>query len=165
MLKPIVTYGLKIMWEDFGPLQFRMLDSCKMNFYKRVMGLHRSARNRLIVLYSQVPLLSEDLVREGFFSSVSFVNYMEDWQTKLASVEESCLLSPAFSSKEWMGSGYTKRHIVCRVSVHGFHHKICVKGDLDHEKDIDCICQFCEESCVDINHAIDCKEIYRVFPG
>ena len=159
MLKPVITYGLKVMWDDLGPLHFRLLDSCKINFFKRVMGLHRSSRNRLIVLYSQTSLLCEDLVREGFRRSSLFDDHIEEWQDKLDSIEESCVLSPAFSTKNWMVAGFEKRHIVCRVSVHGFHHKLCAKGSVEHEKDNDCICQFCGGICSDLNHAINCREI------
>ena len=141
-----------------APVSSRILDASKLGFYKKVMCLHRGARNRLVSLFSQAPLLCEDLVKGGFSSSSALENYFADWEDKLAVIDECFLKTPAFISSEWKNSGYRKRHIVCRASVHGFHHIIC-SNEQSHDRDVSCICKFCQGGCNDINHAVGCSEI------
>ena len=95
MLRPIITYGVEAIWEDLGPNHFGIIDSCKWGFFKRVLGLHKSCKNRYIAIITGLPYLTD------------------------------IYNSPAIKQCNWKGARYQKRHLVCRFSVHGFHFKLC----------------------------------------
>ena len=49
------------------------------------------------------------------------------------------------------------RHLVTRMAVHGFHHKICLRLTKSfHEPGPDCVCELCDMPCARY-HALECK--------
>jgi hypothetical protein len=48
MLRPTVTYAVQSFWLYLKFNHFEILDSCKLLFYKRVMGLSKGAINRKV---------------------------------------------------------------------------------------------------------------------
>ena len=60
---PMAVYGIELIWEHLGGKQFEELDRLKAAFLKRAMGVHRTARNRIVFLLASEPLLTEELQR------------------------------------------------------------------------------------------------------
>lgn len=158
MIKPIVLYGIDIVWEDLKVSDFLRLDAVKWNFLKRVLGVHRSTRNRLIALITGVPSLTESVVKKGLPVTVAYDSYLKDCESKFTDVDPDIFKTCAFSNSVWKNPCYVKRSVVMRASVHGFHHLICNKG-FCFERELDCVCFHCDNSAASILHAIDCPVI------
>ena len=120
-----------------------------------MLGLHRSTRNRLVALLCDVPYLTEELASKLSITP-AYRNYLTLVEDKLSDLDPDVFLSPAILQCEWKKAMYEKRHLVTRVSVHGFHHKLCVNEHW-HERGNDCICRFCRESAVNLLHVFECS--------
>jgi hypothetical protein len=161
MIEPILTYGISTLWSDLSARQLEILDGAWFGFYKRVLGLHQSTRNRLIILLVEAPTLVESLVRRGVVPSTpAYEEYRRALEEKVSDVDEGFLRSPAMHQTTWRGPQQAKRHLVTRGSVHGFHHKLCSKSSVVKacwRMDRDCICKYCQSSCASLTHVFDCK--------
>lgn len=154
MLKPIITYGLQAVWEDLKSNHFETLDSCKFAFFKRVLGLHQSTKNRLVALITGLPLLSEELSL-NFPLTPELESHLDAFADKLGDINPEFFSTPIMVQTDWNLPLYKKRHLVARVSIHGFHHKICRDTDR-HDPEPDCVCTFCEENCHSVLHVFEC---------
>ena len=163
MLKPIITFAIKIFWEKLTPAQLLILDQCKLMFYKRVLGLHYNVRNRKVMyMMGDSGLLTENLVANGLPSTSAFTSYMESWELKLTEFSddfnEEFFMTPVFTQTEWKNSGFQKRHLVTRASVHGFHLKICTKADCMFPEE-GCVCWHCFGDATSLSHCFRCEAI------
>lgn len=152
-MKPIVTYGIEAIWPDLKVHHFEALDGCKCDFLKKTLGVHRSVRNRLVIMFCQVPLLSEELALK-YGSTPEYENYLSICEEKFADVDPDVHLSPAMTQKDWMGPRYEKRHLVLRSSIHGFHFKLCSLSC--HSRSPTCVCKLCKGSAAALLHVFVC---------
>lgn len=60
-LAPIVSYGIPIVWEHLTAKNLIKLNSVKTTYLKRVLGVHRSTRNRLVLRMTESPLFTTEL--------------------------------------------------------------------------------------------------------
>ena len=155
MLKPIITYGLTVIWEDMKPCHFETIEKCKCAFLKRVMGLHKSTRNRLVIMLSGLPLLSEELVSAGLPRTEAYLSYLDSVQEKLADIDPEFFNSPGMNQDSWKAARCTSRHRTLRVSCHGFHHKLCRMTNCFSPSTL-CICKLCEQPAASLLHALNC---------
>ena len=101
----------------------------------------------------------------SFSMSITFY-FFKAWTEYSENLEQRRLLfedrnytgGPAFHSEKWKLSNRTDRTHVCRVTYHGFHHNICVRGDFFEETSDLCICIYCEERAIDRYHITRCKK-------
>ena len=165
MIKPIAVYGIECFWSDLSVAQFEILDGAFFDFLKKVLGLHRSTRNRLVLMMCGFPLLSESLVMRGRVEETpAYRAHLNNFYSKCAEVDEEFFGSPAMVQSEWKKSNYDKRHLVCRVSVHGFHSKICTTEG-QHDRGRDCVCFFCHECCKSLLHVLVCPVVMDIGLG
>ena len=156
MLKPILCYGLEAVWPDLKSCHYKLLDSAKWYFFKRVLGLSKFCKNRYVSLLLGLPLLTEQFVAKSHeYVTYSWLIYKSEVELKLIDVPVDFFASFAMCSNEWMKSGFVKRHLLTRYSVHGFHSKFCM-SDVFHERCATCICLYCNEYCGDLNHGREC---------
>jgi hypothetical protein len=126
MLRPIVTYAVQSFWLDLKFNHFEILDSCKLLFYKRVMGLSKGARNRkVILLLNEIPLLTEDLAKiMPMPITEEYASYVECLEEKLSDVDPEFFLTSGMVQDNWRAASKPKR--LCSTapcaSIHGFHH-------------------------------------------
>ena len=152
MVEPIITYGIEAFWEDLSVKHLELIDCCMFDFYKKVLGIHRSTRNRLVLLMLNLPLLTESLVRKGRVPTTpNFNSYLGHVHQKMTDVECDFFLSPAMTQENWRRAKQENRHLICRSSVHGFHHKFCCQN-----RSSTCICNFCDESASSLGHIFEC---------
>ena len=71
---PITTYGVELIWENLTPANLESLDRVKAAFLKRTLGLHPSAKNRLVYCLAQTPLFSKELQERLGLSQTSAFN-------------------------------------------------------------------------------------------
>ena len=162
MIKPIMCYGVEQFWEDLSEHHFEIIDGCFFDFYKRVLGLHRSARNRKVLLMTDQPLLTESLVRTARVPSTpAYERYLLVMEEKLADLEAEFFLSPAMTQTDWREGNHEKRHLICRMSDHGFHHKLCLT-DYCKFRSRTCVCRYCFTSCVSLLHALHCPRVFSL---
>lgn len=161
MLKPIISYGINVIWEDLKSQHFKMIDMCKLLFFKRVMGLAKGVKNRFVILLmGDIPLLSESLSRNRTtLSNAGFYDYIKGVESKvMENVDPEFFNAPGMIQDNWKRSCETKRHLVTRASVHGFHHLICTNNDCFEALE-ECVCLHCNESASSLLHCVCCPAI------
>ena len=154
MLKPIITYGIEAIWEDLKQNDLEVIDKCKCSYYKRVMGVHESTKNRLIIIFAGFTMLTEELAHK-FGSTVTYNEYIESIERKLSDVDANIFRTPALTQDDWRKSNAKKRHLVLRASVHGFHFKLCTKSKC-FERSENCVCRYCDGSSYSLLHVFQC---------
>lgn len=154
MIEPIVTYALTGYWQDLSIKQLEIIDCCFFDFLKKVLGVSRCTRNRLVLLLCDVPRLTQKLVASGRVGvTEAFSQYNAIWEQK--EIDPEFRLTPAVTQSDWQRSNYEKRHLVCRVSVHGFHYKLCNDTPC-RERNEFCICKYCGDSASELSHVFHC---------
>ena len=156
-IAPIATYGIQVIWPHLKRQQLEALDRLKAAYLKRVLGVHRSARNRLVYLVSGVPLLTEDLARRyALERTAEFERHRERWAVKMSEVDPEFFSVPAMSDRRWEEPECRYRHRVTRGATHGFHHLICRTEGI-HDPGDKCICRLCAQRC-NRYHIYRCKD-------
>ena len=134
-----------------------MIDVCFCDFLKKVMGLHRSTRNRKVIMMSGLPLLTEHLINTKRVPGTdAYEEYIDLCYNKFTDIEPEFFSSPVMKNDDWKGACYEKRHLLCRHGSHGFHHKYCSINSC-HERNESCICIFCKNSCFSLLHSLSCS--------
>ena len=112
--------------------------------------------DRKVLLLIDLPLLTESLVMRGRVKlTEAYHRYINNVSNKLAEVDEDFFLSPAMNQSVWKDANYDKRHLVCRLSAHGFHHKVCFLNC--KEVSNACLCKFCFQQCHSLLHVLNCS--------
>jgi hypothetical protein len=146
-IAPMVTYGLSECWVWLKVSDFVAIDGAQMCFLRRVLGVSKFARSRLIVLLTGVRLTTEELVRScGLPHTPNYQEYLRQVEEKLASVKEEFLASSAMLDMGWAASSSPVRSALCRYAIHGFHHVFCTRAAY-HEPLSTCLCRYCGSLC------------------
>ena len=146
-IAPIAAYGIALIWSDLTPTSLEQLNRLKASFLKRVLGLHRTARNRLVYLLVDTPLFVEELKqRFDLPASRSYETVLATWENKFAEIDADFLNTRAMQESTWKGVDRSNRHVVARFAVHGFHHRLCATLGF-HEPDVSCVCGRCGRFC------------------
>ena len=146
-IDPTAAYGVQVVWPYLTPGNFDELDRVKAAFLKRVMGIHRSSRNRLVYLAAGTPLFTEDLQKRfNLPKTPTFISHLQRWELKLAEIDPEFNLTRAMLSDDWKGPLQANRHLLLRFAMHGFHHQICQTAGF-HEADNGCKCRLCGQKC------------------
>lgn len=146
-IAPIASYGIQIIWEHLSEVQLDLFDKLKATYLKRVLGVHRSSRNRLVYKMADTPLFTEELQRRfDLVHTEPFRKHLEAWTEKLNRIPGRFWETPALKSRGWTGPMYKQRQRVTRGSIHGYHHLICTR-DRYHDTDDSCTCKLCGLLC------------------
>ena len=160
MIKPIVEYGVHCFWEDLTASQMMELDKVKTTFLKRVLCLPMCTLNRMVIVMCNCPTLCENLVAKGLPRIEEYLKYIELLEYKYSNIDLDFYNSPALCQEDWKRSLNKNRHLVCRASTHGFHHKICdFRLQKGHSRCENCICRLCGDSCSHLLHVLSCPAI------
>ena len=152
---PMAAYGAATIWDDLTPACLEQLNRVKATYLKRVLGLHRVARNRLVYLLADTPLFIEELRhRFDLPTTPSFKEVLSTWEAKFADIDADFLNSGAMRSQTWKEGNRSNRHVVTRYAVHGYHHKLCATLGY-HEPRDSCRCLRCNQLC-NRYHAAHC---------
>jgi hypothetical protein len=76
----------------------------------------------------------------------AYVELLQELQVKKAKIWEEFYTTDAMINREWTQGGYELRHIMTRLSVHGFHHRLCQAKSF-HEPGPECVCIRCGNNC------------------
>jgi hypothetical protein len=155
-ISPIASYAISVIWKYLSSQNLVALDKVKTCFLKRMLGVHHTARNRLVYAAVDCPTFIQTL-QESFSleRTAAFDDFMNIRYQKRMQIDPMFYLTPAVVNTEWKHFLQKSRHIVTRHAMHGFHHLLCVRATF-HHADIDhCRCKFCDQSC-DQYHFIQC---------
>jgi hypothetical protein len=146
-IAPIASYGIALCWEWLKVCDFEAMDGVQMCFLRRVLGVSKFARSRLVILLTGAKLTSEALRESADLPCTpNYRKYLERVEEKLASVDAEFFVTPAMLDDGWKQPLSGVRSTLCRHAIHGFHHKFCVTTTF-HEPDEYCQCRYCGGIC------------------
>ena len=155
-IAPVATFGIELIWESLTVANLESFNRLKAAFLKRAMRLHSTSRNRLAYLLAGTPLMIAEIrTRLGLPETPAFAACMASWEAKIAEVDPKFFETPSMTDFRLRGSKKTNRHILTRFAVHGFHHKLCSRGETYHEADDNRTCTRCGRGC-GTYHACEC---------
>lgn len=155
---PAAAYGVQLIWQHLSTSDFAALERVKPAFLKRVLGMHSTARNRLVYLLTGTSLFVADL-RQTFSleETEEFKSFVRLQEEKMAELDPDIFTTPAMTNDAWKGRNRPNRHVVVRFSVHGYHHHLCrVEGF--HDPGDGCQCKYCSSECPRY-HALACNGV------
>ena len=152
---PAASYGIRLMWDHLSVRDLQRLERVKAAYLKRVLGVHRTSRNRYVYLLTSTPLFIEQLMKcLSLPPTTASRNFLEEWERKFADINPEFLSTLAMRDRRWEGPLCEHRSRWARLALHGFHHKLCVRLDF-HEANEDCSCTLCGDYC-GVYHADRC---------
>ena len=160
-IAPIASYGVQLIWDQLTQLQLFQLDKLKASYLERVLGVHRTSRNRLVYLLIGAPLMTKQL-RENFQlnRTNAYSKNRASFERKFEEIDAEFLNTPAMTTNWWKEAGIRQRHKLTRGAIHGFHHELCKKTEF-HEADENCTCELCGQPCT-LYHLYKCiaRDLY-----
>jgi hypothetical protein len=151
-IAPMVTYGLHLCWPYLKVSDLKAVDGVLMCYLRRVLGVSKYARSRLVFLLTGARLITTSL-RASFQlpAHENYLTYMDQWEAKLAEVDAAFWFAPAMLDKGWSTPLSPMRSALCRHAVHGFHHLFCMQVAF-HEPADHCLCRHCGRLCQRYHH-------------
>lgn len=144
---PTAAYGVQLIWQHLSVQDLATLERVKPAFLKRVLGVHSTARNRLVYLLTETSLFVNDIRRTfGLQETDAFKAFIRLQEDKMAELDPDIFTTPAMTNDAWKERNRSNRHVVVRFSVHGYHHRLC-RTEGFHDPRPDCICKFCSSEC------------------
>ena len=96
-LLPMLSYGLGRVWKHLTTSNFAALERCFCTYMKRVLCLHRTAKNSFIYLLAEYPLAVE-VMRVSLNAPVTdtFQSFRAEWEVKVAAAATEVLQLDVF---------------------------------------------------------------------
>jgi hypothetical protein len=159
-VRPIMEYGLKEISPQLTLPQLQEIDKVKTTFVKRALGVHKNASNTLTLMLAGEDSLVEELKGNMDLKEAHWEAYQEQRLRKIEmKIDQGFLLGPGFTCERWKKQKQKDRHFVMRMTVHGFHFKICMDKSY-HDPRTGCICRHCSENIdQDRYHVLCCVAI------
>lgn len=155
-IRPIITYGLEIIWEDLSKKNLEDIERLKAAFLKKALALSKYTPSRLTYELAREPYFIEELRQQLLLPSTeSYQNLIQELKCKKEEIWTEFYSTDAMLCSKWKSANYDLRHTMTRYATHGFHHKICSNQKF-HQPDINCMCKLCFKHC-DRYHAQQCK--------
>jgi hypothetical protein len=146
-IAPMASYGVPLCWSLLKISDFRAIDSVLMCFLRRVLGVSKFARSRLIRLLTGAQLTTTALTMTfGLPVTPQFQAYLDELQAKRAGVDPDFFATPAMTDQGWASPLSSVRSTLCRHAIHGFHHLFC-QIQAYHEPNPECLCRHCGTQC------------------
>jgi hypothetical protein len=153
---PVATYGLENIWIHLRVKQLENIQKIKATFLKRVLSVSMYTPSLLCYELTREPYFLEKLMLQLLLSTTpAYVECLRSLQSKKNCIWEDFYSTDVMVNREWTQSRYELRHMMTRLSVHGFHFKLC-KTKKFHELEPECICERCENYC-ERCHVMFCK--------
>jgi hypothetical protein len=155
-VSPMASYGIDVIWRHLSSSQLHLLDKVKPTFLKRVLGVSRYSRNRIVYLVCGTPTLVEDLKTTFRLETTpAYERFLLEQEQKFTEIHPQLFDTPAMTTDAWKQTNRVTRHSVTRHAMHGYHHLICYNTTY-HTADDDCICRLCGEECSQY-HLLNCR--------
>ena len=123
---PILTYGIELVWNHLKKKDLEIWESVKATFLKKALRVSKFTQTRLIyVLTGELTLIEELRLKLLLPSTEGYIQMIEARKEKEKAIWEDFYCTGAMMDKNWMGPNQELRHVITRLAVHGFHHKVC----------------------------------------
>ena len=157
---PIATYELELVWEMLTTLDLQRLESVKARYLKRMLGVATTTPSRLVYELSREPFFVEELRTKLFLPTTpAEQKHLESRRKKREEIWLDFYSTEAMIDRGWERENQDLRHLFTRLSVHGFHHKLC-DNKRYHDPDEKCACRLCVKVC-DRYHITRCEKRVR----
>jgi hypothetical protein len=151
-IAPVAAYGITVIWNYLKPSDLDVLNGVKATFLKRLLCLHKTTPSRLAFQIAGVPSFIEELrATYALSDTVAYQTFQLQQEVKMAEIDPDFYISPAMIGDGWKNSMSTDRHIICRKSAHGFHHRFCARREY-HTADERCLCRQCGLPCTQYHY-------------
>ena len=157
VITPIASYGIELIWEKLTSSDLTRLENVKARFLKRVLGVGKQSPSRTVYVLARESFFVEDLRFELMLPSTGpYQAHLEARHRKRNDIDPDFYGTSAMTDRKWTEACQDQRHVVTRLAIHGFHHKIC-RTQRFHQPDDNCICSLCERKCGRY-HIITCEK-------
>lgn len=155
-ITPIVTYGLENIWPYLSKKLLADLEKVKATFLKKALCVSKFTPSRLVYILAREQFFIEELRLKMLLPTTSSYREMvSELMTKREDIWGEFFTTDAMIAREWTRGNYDLRHVVTRLAVHGFHHRIC-NVERFHQPDKNCVCKLCGKLC-ERYHVMTCK--------
>jgi hypothetical protein len=104
-------------------------------------------RSRLVYELAKETFLVEELrINLLLPSSESATKLLEERKKKREEIWQDFYATDAMLNRNWTKANQQLRHVVTRLAVHGYHHKLC-KRTYFHNPDNECVYSLCDNKC------------------
>lgn len=119
-----------------------------------MLEVHKSSSNTV-----EWRTLAENLTGRCDFHKSVLVKYKSNreernWEV----VKNEYTHEPTFNTGAWRRVNQANRSRVCRMTIHDFHHVICINPRF-HQCESACECKFCKCLCVHSYHTSRCAKL------
>jgi hypothetical protein len=159
-IKPILTYGFDTLAPFLTAQQMIEADRVKTVFLKRALRLPKHGSATLTLHLCETNTLMIELRNALDISNDAWNKYQTHRSAREQNFLDQHYGGPAFDTNDWKRPKQKYRHAYTRLTLHGFHHKLCQDCDF-HDPSEDCICLMCKDSC-DRYHVFSCKEFAKL---
>ena len=157
---PILTYGIHLIWEKLTKKDLATIEGVKAKFLKAAMGISKYTRSCLMYELARENFLIEELRTKLLLPSTkSGEEHLEDRRKKREEIPLEFYGTDGMIYHNWANANQRLRHVVIKLAVHGYHHKICNNTSY-HDPSENCMCSLCGLIC-DIYHITKCKENHK----
>ena len=158
-ITPTLTYGIQLIWEQLTLTDLQTLERVKARFLKRILGIAKTAPSRLAYMLARETFLIEDIRYNLLLPSTPQAEeHLRRRRQKREEIWPEFFTTEAMLNRKWSGPNQELRSAITRLSIHGFHHKLCSKSYY-HEPTEDCRCKLCGEECERYHFNICAKRV------
>ncbi|PSN47824.1 hypothetical protein C0J52_16432 [Blattella germanica] len=144
---PILTYGLEIIGPHLTKKNLATLERVKAAYIKKVLGVSKTTRSRLVYVLARETFLVEDLRTNLILPNTSATEtLLRTLKEKRNDICPEFYGTGAMIDRSWTRENFEMRHVLTRLAVHGFDHLIC-NNTAYHDPDTTCECQLCKRKC------------------
>lgn len=157
-IMPLIRYGMASISPKLAKCSMTVLDRGKLLFLKATLGLSKHTSNTFVLAMTGEKTLCENLKDMGYeFNETAWKDYSDELERKRADFDiEEYAAGPAFHSEGWKLANRKNRAHTCRITYHGYHHKICTRKDFFVNYDESCTCKYCGEKRINRHHILKC---------
>lgn len=130
----------------------------KASYLKRALGVSKLTPSRLVYEQTKEPFLIEELRLEFLLPSTGpYEVIIKERTEKRKGIDLAFYDMSAFTDRSWTLPSQELRHVVTRLAVHGFHHKVCSTSNFHMPVD-SCVCKLCLHRCARY-HILQCSAL------
>ena len=93
------------------------------------IGVSKTTPSRMVYEFAWEPFLIEELrLFQHLPSTVHYDELLAERKRKRSEINMDFYTTEEMINRDWMDTNQPQWHVLTRFSVHGFHHKFCVKA-------------------------------------
>jgi hypothetical protein len=115
-----------LIWEKLTKKDLANIEGVKENFLKTIMDISEYTRSRLAYELTREPFLIEELrTKLQLPSTKNAEGYLAARRKEREEIPLDFYSTDTMLNRNWPNANQRLRHVVLKLAVHGYHHKIC----------------------------------------